>query len=338
MSSSNSLDQPPVQRVVGSRDTVCTRAVPSTWVIAGTWLAPVLQDVEDQQHHRGGVAAGEVLAGRSARHRRGERAERLAVLDLLVQPLLGVRAARVGQDRAVAQRARARTPSAPGTSRRSSRRRSCAAVWRGDVVDAPVRQPGVAAAPSPSRASPNCGPRKTYSPRGRGSPCRPTATASAAPSGEPSSAAAGWAKNSSNGVSQQDPPVHHAVERDPARDAQPRWSRSPAGSQRARCRPGLLERDLQRVGDVRVVLRGRGSPRSPGSRPGRAEGVEELRRHLVLAGRVVPEPAQVQLVAAVRVQADQLAERARRRSAAPYGARPITLPSSAVGVEARGSR
>ncbi len=69
--------------------------------------APVLDDVGDQQHV-GAVAVelepvGDVLA----QHRRRERPEGLAVLDLQVEHLLHRRRARVAEDRAAAERARA---------------------------------------------------------------------------------------------------------------------------------------------------------------------------------------------------------------------------------------
>ena len=62
----------------------------------------------------------EVLRGQFGRHRRGELAERLAVLDEDVQVLGGVGVERRGQNAAIAERARRRTPCG-----RASRRRSC---------------------------------------------------------------------------------------------------------------------------------------------------------------------------------------------------------------------
>ena len=90
-----------------SRSTVCRRPVPSSWVTAGIRSRWCGLDLVGLHHERRRIVGLEVLAGRFGEHRRAERAERLAELDALVQGVLHVRAARVGEDAAAAQRARA---------------------------------------------------------------------------------------------------------------------------------------------------------------------------------------------------------------------------------------
>ena len=102
----------------------------STWVTEGI-VALALAHLGDEQHV-GAVAVDLEPLGRLVREHRGrEGAEALPELDLHVQGVAHLRVARVGQDAAPAEGPRARTPSAPGTSRRRCPRRGasrCAAT------------------------------------------------------------------------------------------------------------------------------------------------------------------------------------------------------------------
>ena len=79
----------------------------STWLTAGISSRFSGARLVDEHHERRRVVLLEPLAGRLGEDRRRERAERLAVLDPRVEDVLHVVPARVGDDRAVAERARA---------------------------------------------------------------------------------------------------------------------------------------------------------------------------------------------------------------------------------------
>ena len=87
--------------------TVCTRAVPSTWTIAGILSFHAGLHVLRHQHERRVARPFEYLVGAFFEHDRRERPERLPVLHPLVQDVLHLGGARIGQDAAVAERARA---------------------------------------------------------------------------------------------------------------------------------------------------------------------------------------------------------------------------------------
>ena len=86
--------------------TVCRRPEPSTWVTAGIsarfssriWKTCIMNGTSSSSSNQSATA--------SSQHRRRERPERFAPLDLGVEDLLHVGAARIADDRAVAERAR----------------------------------------------------------------------------------------------------------------------------------------------------------------------------------------------------------------------------------------
>ena len=110
----------------------------STWLTAGISSRLSVARLVDQHHERRRVVLLEPLARRLREERRRERAEGLAVLDARVEDVLHVVPARIGDDRAVAERARAELhpPLEPaddvavgdplGDVRRRARRRPCA--------------------------------------------------------------------------------------------------------------------------------------------------------------------------------------------------------------------
>ena len=116
------------------RSTVWMRAVPSTCTTAGMRSRQAGAHVVDEEHVRAGQRAASKISARTlGEHHRRDRPELLAALDV-VEPLEVRRRARVGQQRAVAERARAvlAAPLEPGDDavvgeRRGDRRRRCRA-------------------------------------------------------------------------------------------------------------------------------------------------------------------------------------------------------------------
>ena len=92
------------------RLTSCTRAVPSWCTMAGIWSRRSGLDARRKQHElvaRRVLADLEPLVGMLGHHARRKRAKILAVLDLLIEDVAHLRPARIGEQRAVAERARA---------------------------------------------------------------------------------------------------------------------------------------------------------------------------------------------------------------------------------------
>ncbi len=168
-----------------------------------------------QQHVRAlGRRARSTPQRRSAQHRGGERTERLPELDLQVHRRLHLAAARVADDRAAAERARAelhpplepadhvsprRSDRATRSARASRSRRSGAALM-------PAVREETARSPRRRRRGPSseafC--RSRLSVDARASPSRSWwRTKSAAPSAPPASPAAGWIQMFSNGPSRR---------------------------------------------------------------------------------------------------------------------------------------
>ena len=94
-----------------SRSSVCSRAVPSTCVIAREPRAPLRPHREDARHEARQPRAArrqlEIAVGRLDRHDRRERPELLAILDVAIEPVAHLARVRRGEDAAMAERARA---------------------------------------------------------------------------------------------------------------------------------------------------------------------------------------------------------------------------------------
>src|SRR5262249_51363489 len=100
------LDQPVIARTRLRGDRLHAARVVDV-VDPGNELALVGPRLVDEHHVWRRVVLLEPLARRAGKDRGGEGTEGLAVLDPLVQDVLDVLPARVGDDRAMAQRARA---------------------------------------------------------------------------------------------------------------------------------------------------------------------------------------------------------------------------------------
>ena len=99
------LDQPPVARSDRLVDHLHAAGVVDV-VDGRDQLALVGPRLVDEDHERGAVVLLVPVPGVLGEDRRGERPERLAVLDAGVEDVLHVRTARVDEDRAVAERTR----------------------------------------------------------------------------------------------------------------------------------------------------------------------------------------------------------------------------------------
>ena len=170
------------------------------------------------QHEGRGVIEVEVLEARSARTAgaNGRKASRFLTRALMRSRML--RVARVGQDRAAAERARpelhaAVKPADDLAARPGARRSLAAAPLRGR--GSPGRGPALAKQGARCRRPANAGPRIDV-PQRRGVrplPVRRTWTRAAAPSAPPASPAAGWTNSRSKRALPDDAAVGDAVER-----------------------------------------------------------------------------------------------------------------------------
>ena len=261
------------------------------------------------------------------------------MLDPRVEDVLHVGPARVGDDRAVAERARAELHPAlePADDvaggdplrdvRERARRRRAARASR----------PGAPRAPRRTRSSAYAGPQYACSIDERRAAARAPGArrGSAAPTAIPESPAAGWTKTSSNGVSGRMRPLATAFSATPP--ARQRFG-IPVRSQSAsdEVQVGLLEHRLERRGDV-LVQRGRARLAGLARRaehllqPLGEDAADRRRAARPRSCRRLPCGAGRSRGRARTASPFGLDDRAhlRRGSAAsPYGARPITLPSS----------
>ena len=205
-----------------------------------------------------GVSAGRSRTTRRVlgEHRRGERAEALAELDLEVHRRLHARR-RAGRRGCCARPAPAgRTPSGPGTSRRPCRRRAArrrgrarAVVGRARSYAAPVARRAHAATSSAPKRGPRqraAAARRARRRRAAALPSSWCQTNSAAPSAPPGVAGRRLDPEPLERPLAQQPAVGHAVQRDAAGQAQVRARRSAACTCRAIREHDLLGHGLDR--------------------------------------------------------------------------------------------
>ena len=248
------LDQPVVARVHVPFDGLQPPRVVDV-VHGGHLVALVRPRPVDENHERRAVVLLVPLAGSLGEDRRRERAKRLAVLDARVEDVLHVVASRVGDDRAVAERARAELhPSLEPAHdlargdvlgdraeqrvvveqlRLEARAADRAAVVRVRVLGARVRVIHHEAARAAERLVPHVvrGADRDAAVAGRGLDVEPV-----------------------EGGLGADAAVRDGVERDAAGEAEVR--QAGAAMRLVDCvQVRLLEHGLQRAGDVLVVLR-----------------------------------------------------------------------------------